>query len=1106
VWEDKDGMNGAPRQDSPETARQPGPGQGRGKAHLRLLRALAYALAICVVLCAGVIGYGLWMLSQGPVSLDRFTPYLSNSLSSGPHGVRVAIDRTELSWEPGLRFQLVTTGVHLVQPDSGAQLTFREMEMVLSLRALMFGTIAPSRLILTEPQLRLERTADGSFHLGLGDEDQATAGQAGQEGQEDTAEFWGNRLVKDIADPLNGSGPLGYLTQLEIRNATLTVDDRSLDVVWNATLADLSLHRTGDGLVGTLQLAAGIGDNQALLHGDLVYNRPGDLVVGFNFTGLNPALFGLAAPALSPLAAVDLPLTGVVRIALDSENLGISGASCDLVIGEGAIRNVDLPDGSAVISKGALKASYDPAAGRVTIDNFMLDVGGTSAVVTGTVDHIGSGLLAGGWPQAFDVALQMDVQNMLLDDFPHLWPERVGPMTRSWVTKHIHDGIVDDMKAALEFHVDTAPDVAKPVDVSRFDGTASYHNLTVEYFAPLEPVRGIDGTATFDRTHVDFTPSSGHVLGAQVVNGTVKLFKLDTNDETADVDVNVHGPLHDALTVLDTDPLDYAKALSLDAVHAAGTFDAHLFFEVPLKHDLDLDEVIYRTEADLAGVAVPQALFGQDLSAGAFKMTLDSNALKIGGDAELAGVPVKLDWTESLKSSEPVKRRYAVRGRVDDAGRQRLGIDYSSFAQIHGPVDVDLLYSLSRNGKAQATIAADLKDASVDRSEIGWTKPAGAPATVKFGLDFAGDKLTAIRDAALQAKDTQGSLSASFDKDGLVRLDVPGLKAGNTDAAGFIQRTPQGVFHVSISGASFDASGIYDNLSNSSSEDPNAKPLAVDAKLGRLVLGENRAVTNLSARLESDGPHWKQANVDGMLSERRPITVRFGGEQGPGKFRLQADDFGALLRFLDVTDNITGGTFQVTGNAVDDKGKRVLKGEIRGANFLLVKAPLFAKLLSLSSFSGINGMLNGGGIPFTALEADIVYGGGGIAVSDLRAYGGAIGVNVDGNVDYQAGTLDASGTLVPANILNTVLGNIPVIGSLILGGDRQGIFAANFRIAGPIGDPQVAVNPLSAIAPGALRRLFVFKAWNPAPASKGSSPQSPPQTPPQGDPGSPSGG
>ncbi len=119
--------------------------------------------------------------------------------------------------------------------------------------------------------------------------------------------------------------------------------------------------------------------------------------------------------------------------------------------------------------------------------------------------------------------------------------------------------------------------------------------------------------------------------------------------------------------------------------------------------------------------------------------------------------------------------------------------------------------------------------------------------------------------------------------------------------------------------------------------------------------------------------------------------------------------------------------------------------------------------------------------------------------SDMRAAGGAIGINVDGHVDYQAGTLDASGTLVPANILNTVLGNIPVLGNLLLGGEGQGIFAANFRIAGPINDPQVAVNPLSAVAPGVLRKLFLFKAWNPSSAPKTPAAQNPPPTPPPGD-------
>ncbi|HXP12104.1 MAG TPA: hypothetical protein VN795_00455, partial [Stellaceae bacterium] len=96
-------------------------------------------------------------------------------------------------------------------------------------------------------------------------------------------------------------------------------------------------------------------------------------------------------------------------------------------------------------------------------------------------------------------------------------------------------------------------------------------------------------------------------------------------------------------------------------------------------------------------------------------------------------------------------------------------------------------------------------------------------------------------------------------------------------------------------------------------------------------------------------------------------------------------------------------------------------------------------------------------------------------------------------------TLDASGTLVPANILNTVLGNIPVLGNLLLGGEGQGIFAANFRIAGPISDPQVSVNPLSAVAPGVLRKLFLFKAWNPSSAPKAPAPAAPLQTPPSGD-------
>jgi hypothetical protein len=43
---------------------------------------------------------------------------------------------------------------------------------------------------------------------------------------------------------------------------------------------------------------------------------------------------------------------------------------------------------------------------------------------------------------------------------------------------------------------------------------------------------------------------------------------------------------------------------------------------------------------------------------------------------------------------------------------------------------------------------------------------------------------------------------------------------------------------------------------------------------------------------------------------------------------------------------------------------------------------------------------------------------------------------------------------------------------LLLGGEGQGLFAANYQVTGSAADPQVSVNPLSALAPGFLRRLF----------------------------------
>ena len=54
----------------------------------------------------------------------------------------------------------------------------------------------------------------------------------------------------------------------------------------------------------------------------------------------------------------------------------------------------------------------------------------------------------------------------------------------------------------------------------------------------------------------------------------------------------------------------------------------------------------------------------------------------------------------------------------------------------------------------------------------------------------------------------------------------------------------------------------------------------------------------------------------------------------------------------------------------------------------------------------------------------------------------AIGINVSsGSLDLKADTVDLNGTLAPAYTVNSLLGRIPLLGDMLVGGEGQGVFA-----------------------------------------------------------------
>jgi uncharacterized protein YhdP len=186
----------------------------------------------------------------------------------------------------------------------------------------------------------------------------------------------------------------------------------------------------------------------------------------------------------------------------------------------------------------------------------------------------------------------------------------------------------------------------------------------------------------------------------------------------------------------------------------------------------------------------------------------------------------------------------------------------------------------------------------------------------------------------------------------------------------------------------------------------------------------------------------------------------------------------------------------------DSKPEEPLSGKLEVEQFRLINAPAVAKLLSVALLTGIVDSLRGEGIGFDRLESDFTLKNDVLETKNATAHGSALGITAQGWISLADQTVGMRGTIVPAYAVNSILNNIPLIGTL-LGGPGSGVFAATYRMTGNLDDPDISVNPLATLAPGFLRGLFgIFEGGTPKQPESVPDPsiqQEPPLPEPQRD-------
>ena len=174
------------------------------------------------------------------------------------------------------------------------------------------------------------------------------------------------------------------------------------------------------------------------------------------------------------------------------------------------------------------------------------------------------------------------------------------------------------------------------------------------------------------------------------------------------------------------------------------------------------------------------------------------------------------------------------------------------------------------------------------------------------------------------------------------------------------------------------------------------------------------------------------------------------------------------LKFLRVYDYFKGGTLNIDAKRGADK---VIIGHAKARNINLTKTGVFVKLLTLASFTGMVDMLSGDGITFSHFDAPFEYDGSKLKLAQAKAFGNVLGISGSGSYDEDKKLLDFKGMIAPAYGLNSLLGKIPVVGQLLSGRDGT-IFAVNYQITGSLSDPDISINPLSALSPNSVKDLW----------------------------------
>ena len=273
-----------------------------------------------------------------------------------------------------------------------------------------------------------------------------------------------------------------------------------------------------------------------------------------------------------------------------------------------------------------------------------------------------------------------------------------------------------------------------------------------------------------------------------------------------------------------------------------------------------------------------------------------------------------------------------------------------------------------------------------------------------------------------------------------------------------------------ISGSKFNANGLIENLTSSDTNDLKIfdQKLDFNINIDQVYLDKDYDVKELKGMLNLEKNEISKANLIAFFSKNKIFKFTVNTNENEKVTTIFLDNAEPLVKRYKFVKGYNGGSLDFYSSI---KGKKSFSN-LKINDFRLKELPILTKLLTLASLQGIAEILSGEGITFNEFEMNFENQNNLMTISEMYAIGPAISILMDGYIEKNK-LISLRGSLVPATTINKAIGNIPVLGKILVGSKTgEGVFGVSFKIKGPPGKLQTSVNPIKTLTPRFITRTL----------------------------------